>query len=37
MAYSVGFDRKQSMLLPESLEEYIAADHRQLIRARGLE
>ncbi len=27
MAYSVGFDRKQSMLLPESLEEYIPADH----------
>jgi transposase len=27
MAYIVGFDRKQSLLLPESLEDYIAADH----------
>jgi transposase len=27
MAYIVGFDRKQSMLLPESLEDYIGADH----------
>jgi transposase len=27
MGYIIGVDRNQSMLLPESLEDYIAADH----------
>ena len=28
MAYITGVDRIQGMLLPESLEDYIASDHR---------